>query len=54
MPKFKRIESDRYRRFIREFDKDVLKVDGHVLFCIPCNKEISAEKKSQVYLCCIV
>ena len=29
MPKSKRLESEHYRAYIREFWKDIFKVDGH-------------------------
>lgn len=48
MPQSKQLEKDRYRKFIREYRNNVFKVDGHVFFCIPCNKGIRAEKKSRV------
>ena len=44
MPKQKSANSERYKKYIREFGNNVLRYNSNVLFCIPCNKEIAWEK----------
>lgn len=48
MPKERESINARVKRFVLEFGAENFKVDGNTLFCIPCEKAISSERKSQV------
>lgn len=48
MPKEKENLKAKLRRFVDEFGKQVFKTEGSVLFCIYCEKSVTAERRSQV------
>ena len=48
MPKDKQEKSSVLRGYVTEFGKNVFSTDGKILFCVPCEKVVSAEKNFQV------
>lgn len=48
MPKDRESTTERLRRFVMEFGKNIFKTDAGTLFCILCEKSITADRKSQI------
>ena len=48
MPKEKKEKSAILRSFVSEFGKNVFSTDGKILFCVPCEKAVTADSRFQV------